>query len=69
MKDHELYAQADALKQTAKTMINAGNTGTAAHTARHAAKALVEAAQQLKPDNPVIASLTVQLGINLGPHQ
>lgn len=63
MELSELDGQARALKETAETMIKAGYIGAVEVTTHSAAKALVEAAKQLRPQNPVVAILSVRTGI------
>jgi hypothetical protein len=63
VNDDQLYAQALALQQTAETMVKTGDKTAVEVTTHRAAEALVQAAKQLKPGNPVIAALTVRTGI------
>ncbi len=59
----ELDGQALALKETAETMIKAGYISAVEVTTHRAAEALVQAAKQLRPQNPVVAALSVRTGI------
>jgi hypothetical protein len=63
MQLSELDGQARALKETAETMIKAGYIGAVEVTTQQAAEALVQAARQLRPQNPVVKALSIRPGI------
>ncbi len=57
MTAEQLAAQAAGLRQTAETMIKAGTKGAVEVATRNTVAALIQAAKQLKPGNPIVASL------------
>jgi hypothetical protein len=64
MDKEQLASQALGLRETAESMIKAGEANKSVEASvRGTVAALAQATKQLHPDNPVVASLNVAAGI------